>query len=154
MTHNQKRRRGGFTLLEVLLVLAILMVIAGMVLPRLIGTQQEAQVDATKLKLENFSKQVTQYAIAHDGEYPAGSNQEVIQLLMNPGEDENGKAIARYLDEAPEDPWGNILMYEYPNTKDPNAGTPAIWSWGPNKQDEQGGGDDIKSWTDPNEQKN
>jgi general secretion pathway protein G len=152
MTHNRRSRRSGFTLLEVLLVLAILMVIAGLVLPRLIGTQQEAQIDAAKLKIENFNKQVTEYAIAHDGEYPTGSNKEVIELLMKPGEDERGNPIARYLDEVPKDPWGRTLMYEYPNTKDPNAGKPAIWSLGPNKQDEQGGGDDVKGWKDLDEQ--
>ena len=54
-THNRKSRRSGFTLLEVLLVLAILMVIAGLVLPRLIGTQQESQIKAASLKIENFS---------------------------------------------------------------------------------------------------
>ncbi len=47
MKHRRKRRR-GFTLLEVLLVLAILGVIAAMVVPQLLGSQKKAMIDATR----------------------------------------------------------------------------------------------------------
>jgi hypothetical protein len=47
------------------------------------------------------------------------------------------------------DPWGNPYNFEYPNTRFPNDDRAAIWSNGPNGKDENGGGDDIKNWTDP-----
>ena len=49
-------RRGGFTLTEVLLVLAILGVIAAMVVPNLIGTQKTANIKATKINIRKASK--------------------------------------------------------------------------------------------------
>ena len=46
----------------------------------------------------------------------------------------------------PKDAWGMPLYYAYPNSKDPNSSVPAIWSSGPNKQNEEGAGDDINNW--------
>ena len=44
------------------------------------------------------------------------------------------------------DAWGLPLYYEFPNTKAPRAIKPAIWSSGNNRQNEDGGGDDINNW--------
>jgi general secretion pathway protein G len=39
------------------------------------------------------------------------------------------------------------MYYEFPSAKVPNGAKPAIWSSGPNKQSEDGSGDDINNWT-------
>jgi general secretion pathway protein G len=144
-SHRPVSRR-GFTLTEVLLVLAILGVIAAMVVPNLLGSQQRANIQATKMNIKAMEDACTQYAIAHDGEYPTGGRDEVIGLLTNPGVDQDGKPISPYLGKVPKDAWGEPLYYEYPNTKAPNATTPAIWSSGPKKVNEDGAGDDINNW--------
>lgn len=146
-TDNTSRRRAGFTLVEVLLVLAILGVIAAMVVPNLIGSQKKANIDATKIKITGFEDVTKQYAIANGGEFPQGSRDEVIGLLSNTGQDSDGRAIPPLLTDPPRDPWNQVLYYEYPTTKIPNGTKPAIWSSGPNKQNEDGGGDDIVNWT-------
>lgn len=139
-------RRGGFTLLEVLLVLAILGVIMAMVVPQLLGRQQEAMIKAAALNIKGFEDAVKLYAADHDGEYPQGTSEDVVPLLLSAEDLETGKPRAPYLENIPLDPWDNPLMYEYPATgnRQTLSGKPAIWSIGPDKQD--GTDDDIDNW--------
>ena len=64
---DRQLRRRGFTLLEVLLVLAILGVIAAMVVPRLIDQQQGAMISTTKASIHMLQKTMDLYAVDHDG---------------------------------------------------------------------------------------
>jgi len=145
--HRKKRPfRQGFTLLEVLLVLAILGVIAAMVVPQLLGRQQKAMVDTTRTSITNLEQALKMYAIDHDGQYPEGS-QEALNSLLQPV-DRSGQAMAPYLENLPKDAWGEMLFYEWPNSKSSNGIKPAIWSAGPNKRNENGSGDDINNWAE------
>jgi general secretion pathway protein G len=135
--HNRRQsvvRRHGFTLVEVLLVLAILGVIAAMVVPNLLGQQKAALIKTTGMSIKSLEDACKTYAISHDGEYPAN-----IEQLMTPGNDKDGKPIAPYLEKPPKDAWGNMLSYSYES----GALKPKIWSWGPNKADNSGSEDDI-----------
>jgi general secretion pathway protein G len=141
---SRRARRAGFTLLEVLLVLAILGVIAAMVVPQLLGRQQKASVDATRASIHGLEQALKLYAVDHDGEFPQGS-QEDLSVLMNPV-DRNGQAMAPYLEKLPTDAWGEMLYYRYPGTQSRSAMKPDIWSSGPNRQNEDGSGDDVVNW--------
>jgi general secretion pathway protein G len=136
--------RGAFTLIEVLLVVAILGVIAAAVVPALIGRQQDANMQITKTDIKGLEQAMKMYAIDHDGEYLQGSKDALSQLTQS--SEYRGKKIKPYLEELPKDAWGEPLNYEYPSSK---AGEkPAIWSSGPNRQNEEGGGDDINNWSE------
>lgn len=139
--------RGGFTLTEVLLVLAILGVIAAMVVPNLLGQQKQALIKTTKMSIKSLEDACTHYAIAHDGEFPTGGRDEVIGLLTAPGADETGKPISPILKSVPKDAWDQPLYYQWPNANDANGTVPAIWSSGPDKKNDDGAGDDINNWT-------
>jgi general secretion pathway protein G len=145
---RNRRYRSGFTLVEVLLVLVILGVIAAMVVPNLIGKQGEANVKATRASIAGFENACKLYAVSNNGEFPQVGGDEVINLMLNPGQDTSGRPISPYLEKPPKDAWGYPLMYEYPNTKVANATKPAIWSMGLNHQNEDGAGDDINNWTE------
>lgn len=136
--------RGGFTLTEVLLVLAILGVIAAMVVPNLIGQQKAAMIKATRMSIKSLEDASRQYAVAHDGEYPTTGDGTAV--LLAPGVDQNGKQISPFLNKPPKDAWGIDLNYAYPNNKAQNSETPAIWSNGPNKINDEGAGDDVNNW--------
>ncbi len=140
--HRKTRRRGGFTLLEVLLVLAILGVIAAIAVPQLLGRQQEAMIKATASSVKGLEDAVKLYAVEHDGRFPA-----TLDLLLSGVDEETGQERAPYLEDIPADAWGNVLNYEYPPTgeRQTMGGKPAIWSYGPDMQD--GTEDDINNWT-------
>ena len=135
-------RRHGFTLTEVLLVLAILGVIAAMVIPNLIGQQKVAMIRQTKVNISGFEQIAKQYAVAHDGDFPPDVN-----AMLTPGQSADGKPMAPFAEKIPKDAWSQPLNYQYPNSK-ASVDKPAIWSSGPNKQNEEGSGDDINNWTE------
>ena len=144
---NRNRRRGGFTLIEVLLVLAILGVIAAMVVPNLLGRQKKAMVDQTKTNIHGLDTTLQAYAIDHDGELPQGSQEEMFTALTQPKDRDGNVMKDPYIDKRPLDAWGTPLNYRYPATKQNNTSKADIWSNGPNRQNEDGSGDDINNWT-------
>jgi len=148
MTKSRMAARSGFTLTEVLLVLVILGVIAAMVVPNLIGQQQRANIMATKNNIAGFEEAAKQYAVANGGEFPQGSADQAVQMMLNPGQDASGRMISPYLEKIPKDAWEQPLYYEWPNSKVANGVKPAIWSSGPNRQNEDGSGDDINNWAE------
>jgi general secretion pathway protein G len=133
---------------EVLLVLVILGVIAAMVVPNLMNTQGQANEKATRASIHGYESALKLYAVSNNGEFPSMGSEEVINLLLNPGQDATGRVISPYLEKIPKDAWGQPLQYEWPNTKIANATKPAIWSIGANHQNEDGNGDDINNWND------
>ncbi len=140
--------RSGFTLIEVLLVLAILGVIAAMVVPNLLGRQDEANRRATRISISGFEQAVKQYAALHDGDFPQGNGDSVIQMLMTPEQTaDSPKPRAPYLEKVPMDAWKTALRYEYPasGNHQTTTGIPAIWSAGADRQDDTA--DDINNWS-------
>ena len=128
-------------------MLAIIAVLAAMVVPNLLGTQKRANIKVTRSSISTFENAVKMYAAErNNGEYPTGGSDEVIELLMAT-EDADGDAVDPLLERMPDDAWGNPLHYEYPNGK-ADSTIPAIWSSGPNGNDENGGGDDVANWDD------
>lgn len=136
----------GFTLVELMIVLAILGVLGAMVIPALLGRQQRANVQATQASISGLENAVKMYAVDHGGEPPEG-DQSVFNEMLQPSEI-NGQQVKPYLDKQYIDPWGQGFFYEYPTSKTPNGTRPAIWSAGPNRKNEQGDGDDVNNWND------
>ncbi len=145
-------QRHGFTLLEVLLVLAILIAIAAMVVPNLIGRGDEANKDITRINIANFEKAAQMYRIDNK-RWPEGNAEDVVMLLMD-DQDSQGRPRAPYLEKIPMDAWDEPLMYEYPTQQVGNTDRPLIYSLGPNGV--QGGNppDDISNLDEIIDQQN
>ncbi|MGD9857760.1 MAG: type II secretion system major pseudopilin GspG [Planctomycetaceae bacterium] len=143
---DNTRLRGGFTLLEVLIVLAILGVIAAMVVPRLLGQQNTANIRATEVNIRSVEQAVKMYAVNNQGQLPEGG-QDVLQMLTQQQTDpKSGRIIEAVLETVPLDAWNVPLFYEYPSSKFNDTGKPAIWSAGPDHKNDNGSGDDINNW--------
>lgn len=147
-TGRRCRIRSGFTLLEVLLVLAILIAIAAMVVPNIVGASDEANKDLTRINIKAFETAAQMYKISNKV-WPEGSTEDVVMLLMMT-EDENGQPRAALLEKIPVDAWGSPLQYEYPADNTGNTGKPLIFSFGPDL--DEGGVDNISNIDDLIEQ--
>jgi general secretion pathway protein G len=149
---KEKRRRGGFTLVELMVVLAILVLLVAMVGPRLLGTQKKADVKATIQQIENLENCLNLYAV--DNRTFPTTEEGLKGLMERPAESmssdttqSSNKWDGPYLDAdaLPVDPWGNPYQYEFPPTKGRRKDFPNIWSTGPDGEDNTE--DDIKNWT-------
>jgi general secretion pathway protein G len=128
---------GGFTLIELMVVVIIIAALAGMVLPRVLPVSDEAKRNIAKGDLANISVALKMYRL-HNDRYP--STQEGLNALMaKPGSARNWQGP--YLEKRALDPWKRAYQYKYPGTK--NTVGFDLWSLGP---DEQDGGDDVANW--------
>jgi general secretion pathway protein G len=120
--------REAFTLIEVLLVLAILLVIMGLVVPRLTDRQRDAKMEATRVSIEGLSQALKLYALDHDGEPPR--TVDGLKVLMDPGAgDKTWKGP--YLERPAVDAWKQPLHYRFPGQR--NTRSYDITSAGPDK---------------------
>jgi general secretion pathway protein G len=136
---NSSRRR-GFTLVELLLVLSILAILAGIVLPKFSGVSQKAKTAAAKTDVSNFKTALSMYEIEM-GDFPPGRT-GLQALVTKPSG--AGSKWRKFLDtdKIPNDPWNNPYVYEKPGKHNPD--TYDVYSLGP---DGKGGKDAIGNWT-------
>jgi len=140
MTYRKDRkRRGGFTLVEVLLVLVILVIIASLAVTAYGPMQRRAYVNAAKTQIRAFKGPLAAYRL-DIGDYPRSLD----ELRMQPADAAaQGQWNGPYLDrDVPMDPWRRPYQYVYPGQHDPDM--PDISSAGPDGV--FGNEDDITSW--------
>lgn len=140
-TRKKRLARSGFTLLELLIVLAIIVSLAAMVAPNLIGSQQDAKISKTKADIRNIETAVKTKAIKMGGTYETGGA-EIIDALSEPYEHNGQQQKPTMEDFLNKDEWGNPFQYAYDSNTDMK---PRIWSFGPNTTDDGGEGDDISN---------
>jgi general secretion pathway protein G len=133
-------RRAGFTLMEILIVLAILAVIIGLVLPNLLGSQKKANINAAKVQVNAVEKALELYAVDHEGDFPGSLD----ALLTLQGTDPKWKGPYLEKGKVPADPWGNPIQYTFPGTHQATSDRPDVWSMGPDKTSNTA--DDIANW--------
>lgn len=144
---NPMRRGGrGFTLIELMVVIVILGILAGLIIPRIMGRPDEARQTKARIMIEGIETALKLYRL-DNGFYPtteqglralveASTIQPVPRNWREGGYLEKGKV--------PKDPWGNDFVYLSPGTQ----GEMDLISYG---ADGQPGGEgknkDITNWS-------
>jgi general secretion pathway protein G len=134
-----RNRRGGFSLVEMLLVLVILATLAAIVVPRFAGRSEQAKVTAAQTQITSISTALDSFEV-DNGFYPPTG--EGLSLLINrPDNATNWRGP--YLKQGiPVDPWGNAYIYEFPGRH--NTSGYDLSSAGPDGR--PGTDDDVRNW--------
>jgi len=137
---RRRSHRAGFTLIEVLLVLVILVILGTLAVGMFTRTQETANVKAAKSQIGLFKTPLDTYHLDVK-RYPS----RLEDLITRPADISNpNKWNGPYLDSTtvPLDPWGQPYQYDPQGTRNPNR--PDIWSLGPDGVDNTA--DDIGNW--------
>ncbi len=121
----QNRIQRGFTLIEIMVVVVIIGMLATLILPKVLGRQDEAFIAKAKSDIRAISSSVKLYKL-DNFKYPAALND-----LVSGGSKGRG-----YLDKVPKDPWRNEYQYANPGSHLEFD----VWSFG---ADGAGGGADV-----------
>ncbi len=135
-------REGGFTLVEILVVITIIGMIMALVGPRVLNYLAESKVKTAKIQIQSFASAIDLFYL-DAGRYP--SNAEGLSALVQPA---SGVAAwnGPYLKggSVPSDPWGHPYVYRSPS----EHGAYEIVSYGADGQEGgTGTAADITSWS-------
>ncbi|WP_092484588.1 type II secretion system major pseudopilin GspG [Candidatus Ichthyocystis hellenicum] len=110
------RRRAGFTLIEVMVVVVILGILAALIVPKVISRPDDARIVAAKQDIASIVQALKLYRL-DIGHYPT-KEQGLLALVQKPtsGPVPKNWKDGGYLDKLPNDPWGNSYYYEIPGS--------------------------------------
>jgi len=138
---DRERWRRGFTLLELLVVLAILSLIAAFAGPRVLKYLGGAKTDAAKVQIDNLATTLDLYRL-EIGSYP-DDQAGLLALVERPSGVDNWNGPYLSKSKALIDPWGNPYRYRHPG----EHGEFDLYSLG---ADDAEGGDgedrDVTNW--------
>ena len=136
-------RQSAFTLIEILVVVAILAILAAIVVPRVMDRPDEARKVAAKADVAAIVQALKLYRL-DNGFYPA-TDQGLAALVQKPASSPvpgNWKQ-GGYLERLPKDPWGGDYQYLSPGVKSEID----VFSLGADRtRGGEGSGADIGNW--------
>ena len=121
------RSQAGMTLIEIMVVVAIIGLLMGAVGVVAFSRFRKAQVSTTKQVIKNLETAVQTYMMDNNGDCPKDLDTLYEQKIVN---------------KKPRDAWGQPLIFKCPGDK--NKETADIASKGPDKR--EGTEDDLKNW--------
>ncbi|HYW30220.1 MAG TPA: type II secretion system major pseudopilin GspG [Gemmatimonas sp.] len=114
------RRRDGFTLIEVLVVIVVIAILATLVAPNIFRNVGDARTATARTQIESFGAALDSYRL-DNGEYPS-SDQGLDALWLRPAVNPPANWKQPYLRKAvPRDPWGRAYLYVSPGRVNPQS---------------------------------
>jgi general secretion pathway protein G len=135
------RRRSAFTLLEMLLVIALLGLLATVAVVKFGNVDEQARIDLARTFVNTSADAALLSFKQHLGSYP--NTEQGLRALITAPESASGRWRGPYIKgkDVPLDPWRKPYQYRFPGTK--NVGSYDLYSWGP---DQVESADDIGNW--------
>ena len=168
-----KNRKNGFTIIELIVVMTIIMILAGLLVGAAQQAKARAKVAQARAMIAGIETALGMFQ-ADMGGYPSSTNANLVSALStvppgagtytigatNPNVSANPNYSGPYMTfkqgeitgGAVIDPWNNAYHYNNPGTDHSGTSGPNyttyvdIWSNGPNGTDDSGAGDDIANW--------
>lgn len=136
------KKQLGFTLLEIMVVVVIMGMLASIVSFNVMGSKADAEVRKTRIDIKNIQQALDLYKL-DNSRYPT-TEQGLKALIKKPTASPVPKNWKKggYVQELPEDPWGNKYQYANPGVHNPDSYD--LYSFGPDQ--EEGSDDDIGNW--------
>ena len=139
----QRRTQGGFTLIEIMVVVVILGILAALVVPQVMSRPDQAKVTVAQGDIKGIAAARDMYKL--DNPSDPSTQQGLEALVKKPSGNPAAKNWNRdgYLKRVPVDPWGNPYQYLAPGTR----GAFDLYSLGADGK--QGGSElnaDIGNW--------
>lgn len=137
--HTPAGAMGGFTLIEILVVVVILGILASVIVPNIMGKPEEARITKARADITALEAALDQYKL-DNFVYPT-TDQGLDALVSKP----SGQPEARnwreggYIKRLQKDPWGGDYRYLSPGSR----GVIDIYSHGP---DGVASEDDVGNW--------
>ncbi len=142
----KRNREAGFTLIELMVVVIILGILAGLVIPKIVGKPEEARRVKAKIQIQNFKKALRLFYL-DNGFYPS-TEQGLKALIEKPTTGRIPKHYREggYLEghKIPKDPWGNPYIYISPGVHDKDFDIISLGADG--EEGGEGNDADIESW--------
>ncbi|KGD65858.1 general secretion pathway protein GspG [Alcanivorax nanhaiticus] len=115
-TLKRQKAVSGFTLLEIMVVVAIIGLLAAVIVPNVIGQGEAAKVDLTKANMGKIVQQLDLYKF-NNGSYP--TTEEGLNGLVERPASARKWPDGGYLPKVPQDPWNNDYIYLSPGVDGP-----------------------------------
>jgi general secretion pathway protein G len=119
MQPTKSANQNGFTLIELMVVIVILGILAGLIVPRIMNRPEEAKALKAKMQIESIGTALKLYKLDM-GSYPT-TEQGLQALVTAPATDNTSRwRKGGYMDKGkvPKDPWGHEFIYLSPGAND------------------------------------
>ena len=133
-----KKREQGFTLLEIMIVVGIIVILLGLAISKMGNPTGFAKSVAVRADVQSIGTQLRLYE-SMNGFFPT-TEQGLKALVQQAQSEPRPTRWYQLFREVPKDPWGNEYIYRSPGIKHPESYD--LYSAGPNRIDDNGQGDD------------